>query len=253
MKRLKINKEKSIGQVIYIVEGDKTEHELIERIYVQLGYSVVTYNKLSRSCTCLQGHNKYSRVFIIPAFHPAIVSLDTDKDYFDEVYRLLALGYGLDVENSAIFYLFDRDRLSNRPSQIIPQLEKFGSSRSSSGFDMNGLFLLSYPSIEAYIITAYGDEIELSTAKEAKKYVESHKYLAERLDSVNMLTAALSMISVLELVLGVPFTPQLLDDFSDTNKILLSYQDKKWAEEHKYNVLSLLSASLIDLGIISYM
>ncbi len=113
MKRLKINKEKAIGQVIYIVEGDKTEHELIERIYVQLGYSVVTYNKSSRYCTCLRGHNKYSRVFIIPAFHPAIVSLDTDKDYFDEVYRLLALGYGLDVENSAIFYLFDRDRLSN--------------------------------------------------------------------------------------------------------------------------------------------
>jgi len=75
MINLSLNKSKSIGQVIYIVEGDNTEPQLIEQIYSLLGYSVVTYNKLSHSCTCLQGKNKYSRVFIIPAAHSAIVTL----------------------------------------------------------------------------------------------------------------------------------------------------------------------------------
>ena len=36
MKRIKINKNKSIGSVIYIVEGKVTEQNLIKKIFNQL-------------------------------------------------------------------------------------------------------------------------------------------------------------------------------------------------------------------------
>lgn len=251
MINLSLNKTKSIGQVIYIVEGDKTEHELIEQIYSLLGYSVVTYNKFQRSCTCLIGENKYSRVFIIPAAHSAIAKLSSDKDYFDEVYEFLAIDFGLDVENSAIFYLFDRDRGSNRPNQIMPELERYGNSRASIGYEMNGLFLLSYPSIEAYLALANKDDYELGGGKEAKKYVQEQNYWIKEIDEVKILNAAFAMISVIELISKISFEPKLLDNFVSVNKAILSYQDDKWARDHKYITLSLLSASLIDLGIIS--
>lgn len=251
MTRLSLNKSKSIGQVIYIVEGDKTEPQLIEHIYTLLGYSVVTYDKFNHSCTCLQGKNKYSRVFIIPAAHSAIVKLSEDKDYFDEVYKLIAIDYGLDVENSAIFYLFDRDRRSNRPNQIIPQMEKYGNSRFSVGYEMNGLFLLSYPSIEAYLSTANGDNTELGTGEKAKQYINDRNYCIKGIDEEKLLLAASSMISVLELITKTQFSPELLDAFTEVNKTILNFQDDKWARDHSYVSISLLSASLLDLGIVT--
>lgn len=54
MTNLNLNKTKSIGQVIYIVEGDNTEHELIEQIYTLLGYTVVSYNKNNKSCVSVR-------------------------------------------------------------------------------------------------------------------------------------------------------------------------------------------------------
>lgn len=251
MTSLSLDKTKSIGQVIYIVEGDRTEHELIERIYSLLGYSVIAYNKFCRSCTCLQGRNKYSKVFVIPAAHSAIAKLSDDADYFDEVYRFLVIDYGLDVENSAIFYLFDRDRRSNRPRQIKPVLEKYGSSRSSVGYEMNGLFLLSYPSIEAYLSTANGDDLELGAGESAKRYVEGRNYCIGDVCEKEILLAASSMVSTIESICKTRFCAESLDDFTETNKRILSFQDDKWARDHRYATLSLLSASLIDLGIIS--
>lgn len=250
MTDLIFNRDKSIGQVIYIVEGDKTEHLLLRRVFSILGYSVVSYNKNNDSGIYLQGRNKYSRVFIISAAHPSIVSLNSDKEYFDRVYRILTEEFALDPENSAVFYLFDRDRQSNRPKHIIPELEKKCNSRTSSDFDVNGLFLLSYPSIEAYLSTANYDNTELGCGASAKRYIEELGYSINDLDANRVLEAAASMISAIENITGIHFDAEQLDHFAEINKAILLSQDAKWARDHRYVTLSLLSASLIDLGII---
>ena len=46
MTELTLHRNKSVGQVIYIVEGDRTEHELLEYVFTEiLGYSVISYNR----------------------------------------------------------------------------------------------------------------------------------------------------------------------------------------------------------------
>lgn len=41
-----------------------------------------------------------------------------------------------------------------------------------------------------------------------------------------------------------------LDDFYKTNKIVYDYEENNYKEKRKYNVISLLSIALLDLGLI---
>ncbi len=251
MTELTLHRNKSVGQVIYIVEGDRTEHELLEYVFTEiLGYSVISYTR-RKGITSYQGNNRYSRVFVVTAAHPSIANLTEDSEYYCSVYELLSIDYGLDTENSAVYFLFDRDRQSNRPGHIEPELERHGSSRDSDGYEMNGLFLLSYPSVEAFLSNANGDEHELESGSEAKRYIREHGYAVDELDEKKLLAAAESMLVTVEAITSVSFEPSMLDGFSEMNRRILHSEDRKWAENHRYRTLSLLALSFIDLGIIS--
>ena len=251
MTELTLHRNKSVGQVIYIVEGDRTEHELLEYVFTEiLGYSVISYNRRN-GITFYQGDNRYSRVFVVSAAHPSIANLSEDGEYYSSVYELFSIEYGLDTENSAVYFLFDRDRQSNRPRHIEPELEKHGSSRDSDGYEMNGLFLLSYPSIEAFLSTANGDEHELESGNDAKRYIREQEYAIVDLDEEKLLAAAETMVFSIETLTSMEFVPSLLDDFGEINRRILHFEDRKWAADHRYRTLSLLALSFIDLGIIS--
>ena len=72
--KIKINKNKSIGKVIYIVEGDVTEPAIIKTIFNKLlNYEVNTYKKHDDSYSILNSKtNKYSKVYVIPSKNPQI-------------------------------------------------------------------------------------------------------------------------------------------------------------------------------------
>ena len=117
--KIKNNINKNIGKVVYIVEGDNDEPKLIIDIFQKIfNYSIVRYDKLNDKIVELkQDNNKYSKVYIIPAKYSAISTLDINDDYFDEIFSKLSK-YDLDIDNSALYFLFDRDRQSNRPGVI---------------------------------------------------------------------------------------------------------------------------------------
>ena len=166
-----LNKNKRIGNVIYIVEGDKDEIELLSNIFTRIfDYTIVSYDKRNDYIRLNNDRDKYSKVFLIPAEHSAISRFNPEEEYYDCIYNRLSK-YGLDVENSAIYYLFDRDRLSNRPGSILKNIKKYRNSRDN-GIEMNGLFLLSYPSVEAYYYLCNEDERNFASGKEAKEHLK---------------------------------------------------------------------------------
>ncbi|MHC1773564.1 MAG: hypothetical protein AB9907_17860 [Flexilinea sp.] len=65
MKSFKLNKEKNIGNVIFILEGSRTEFVLLETIFVKLlGYSL---EQLKRGTDgfVLKGNNPFSKVIAL--------------------------------------------------------------------------------------------------------------------------------------------------------------------------------------------
>ena len=63
-KTYKLNREQNIGTVIFILEGAKTEFDLLEAVFVKiLGYQVVELKRNESSeGFILLGENPYSRV-----------------------------------------------------------------------------------------------------------------------------------------------------------------------------------------------
>ena len=248
--KVKINSNKRIGKIIYIVEGDVDEAELIVKIYNQLlGYSIVKYCKITNKYTeMVNSKDKYSKVYIIPSEYSAVNKLLGSTKYLDEIYHKLAIDYELDIDNAAIYYLFDRDRKNNRPADITDLMNKLGNSRDNDDFEMNGLLLLSYPSIEAFYTNANDDSVRLDSGINAKEYIKEYKTLD--LNSKMLEIGAKILLSKLEHVEGKTFDHSWLDHFSDVNVDFFDYEETEFSNNKNYDTLSFIFVSFIDIGII---
>ena len=224
---MRLNRNKSIGNVIYIVEGDKDEVDILINIYSKiLNYSLCCYDKRNDIVKLINNKNKYSRVFIIPAHYSAISKLDFNDEYFNKVYSSL-------------------DRNSNRPGQIIKNINKYKNSRDNST-EMNGLFLISYPSIEAYYFNCNNKNILLTNGSEAKSLLDNiNKNIDEDLllEGVNYLINSLK-----EMDINLNYLD--LDDFSFVNNQIFNNEEKHYITNNTYKTLSLIFISFLDLGII---
>lgn len=248
--KAKINIKKRIGKVVYIVEGDIDEAELIIKIYNQLlGYSIVKYSKLTNKYTeMVNSKDKYSKVYIIPSKYSAVNQLISSSEYLDEIYHTLAIEYELDIENAAIYYLFDRDRKSNRPTDIINLMNKLGNARDNENFEMNGLLLLSYPSIEAFYANANNDSVRLESGKNSKEYVKDYKN--QDLNCKMIEVGAKILLEKLEHVERRTFDVFWLDQFGDVNVDFFKYEENEYKNNNTYDTASFIFISLLDIGII---
>jgi len=248
--KMTINDHKRIGNVIYIVEGDVDEPEMIINLFNQfLGYSIIKYSKITGKYTeLINNKDKYSKVFIIPAKYSATKKILDTFDYFDEIYHTLAVEYNLDVENSSIYYIFDRDRKSNRQTSILKLIDIFKNSRENDEFMMNGLFLLSYPSIEALYCNCNLDNVKLANGMDAKE--NTKKYKNARFDSNLIKNGATYLINKINEIIDESFDVKMLDCFNGVNKKVFIYEENNYHKNNNYDTLSLFLTSLIDLGII---
>ena len=240
-----LNKNKRIGNVIYIVEGVKDEIELLSNIFVKIfDYTTVSYDKRNDYIHLSNNRDKYSKIFLIPAEYSAISRFNPEEEYYDCMYNRLSK-YGLDVENSAIYYLFDRDRLSNRPGSILKNIKKYKNSRDN-GIEMNGLFLLSYPSIEAYYYLCNENERNFASGKEAKEHL---KDIDINVDDIKLMHGIEELFEYFKNE-HIHFNIDYLDDFSITNEEVFKNEESFYSKNKCYETVSLLFISLLDLGII---
>lgn len=245
-----LNKGKSIGQVIYIFEGEETESKLFNHIFgTVLDYNVISLDKNNNEYLYTSKTNKYSKVFLIPSKRSQAISIEDDKQYFDDLYKSLAIKYELDVENCAIYYIYDRDKGNNKFKDLNELMKKYQNSRDNNN-EMNGLLLLSYPCLESYLMTAYNDLTEMGNAQLAKMHCAAEGYYCiENIKNEHIQNCATNMIQTIETIVGT-FDINTIECFSDTNIELLNYEDNQFNKKHAYSILSLISISLIDLGIL---
>ena len=247
-KSLKINPKKKIGNVVIVVEGADYEFELLKQIF----RNVLKYNYCEKRRTKSKvdeftiKDDKFSKVYVINAKNSNISTLKEDDDYINNIYKLLYEEYGLDTANMRVYFLWDRDSESNAAGTVKKLLNDLYSSLDNK-FNMNGLLLLSYSSIEAYTISNFEIERKNVKDKSLKDYVKSKKYYSKNINKNTLLNAAYTMHKSLE-SLGINrYDP---DNMQETSVKIFENEEKYYQENDVYRLLSLLSIMFIDLGII---
>lgn len=247
--KIVINKDKRIGEVIFVVEGRDDEPQIIKNIFSKVfNYSVYRTNKNGDIIELRTSSQKYNKVIIVVNNKPQIATINTDT-YLDDVYKKL-ISNNFDPYNAATYFIFDRDYGSNDYKEIDKLMGKLVNSRENPNFELNGLLLLSYPCIQAFYCNCHNVSNEFSNGKEIKKYVNMNgiKYVNER----EIECATKVFLSTLKTNFNIDFEVSMLDDFYDENKKILKEEDEKYFNEQKFITLSCFVLSLLDLGIVEF-
>lgn len=249
---IRLNKRKSIGKVLYIVEGSKTEPNILYSIFVKIfDYQFERILRDKGYHKYNSKENPYSQVFVINAEESNIKNIAKDNLFLDNLFAELIENYDFDVDNAAIYYIFDRDNQSNTDTKFIESmLSVLANSRDNSGYDRQGLLLLSYPAIESFILSCFQQDSfqkKFNTGNSLKQYLyqckTDYKKITEDIlvQAVQELCYALKMLDIGELD---------IDDFSKQNREIYQYEECSYDKEGLYQALSLLCISLLDLGLI---
>lgn len=243
---MRINKDKRIGRVIYFVEGPKDEPRLLRSLFHDiLGYQDST-TRPDGVDFYIKKDDPYSRVYVVPMPSSALVNVPGDETFLDGIYALLS-SYGLQRDEAAVYYLFDRDRQSNKVEAVLSRIELL-KNPYDNGTELPGALLLSYPCLQSYYVQAHGDASDFPTSKQAKAYANSRSFF--RIDDSKAIAAAMAMLRQMSSMLGRELSVEELSDYSLINLPLFSAEEAIYLSAGAYRTLSLFSLSLIDLGII---
>ena len=226
-----LNKDKSIGKVVFIVEGDKKEHTLLSHIFTSIfDYSVVDVKRNKTPVSkYVSKTNIDSRIFVVSSETSNIKSAgESGNDYLDRVYSSLFDEYSLEISNASVYYIFDRDNESNMFSET-ESLTKILKNSRDNGIETNGLLLLSYPCIESYIKSCmdnfYGEFID--SPRTLKLKTSESRYQYNKIDSDEIVNSCINMLMGIKVFCKRELCDKDLDDFYDVNHIdlgLLSFE-----------------------------
>lgn len=253
IKNLKINKDKNIGEVVIVVEGQKFEFELLKHIFTNiLDYNYIPFKRGKKEPDkFVSKSNKNSTVVVINTSSSNIKTIFEDQNYKDKIYEFLKSKYNKKLTNTQIYFIWDRDRDSNDSEIIKKGLTTFKSSLDND-FEMNGLLLLSYPCIESFVLSNFSKRLwkeKFETSKDAKKRLNELPKLYYRKINENTLKIAIMNMNYLLNEIGI--TNYDTSDFKSNNLKIFDYEENLYMKEKKYRALSLVSLILIDLGIIT--
>lgn len=252
MMNMKINKNRPIGKVIYVVEGEKTEVELLKQIFTSIfSFTFIEKKKNGESVLCLKkGATRKSQIYVIVSKRPQIVGLKRDVSYLENVYNQLNYDFALEPDEAAVYYLFDRDRDSNSKGVVKELLKKLVSSRDNPLYNMNGMLLLSYPCIESFIFNAFENESKHSCGREIKKDAYDKKYFIEKISEDDLIKATSLMLKLIKRIRKKDIQEFELDNISNISISVFNYEEKEFFYNKYYLTLSLIGLSLLDLGLI---
>ena len=197
--------------------------------------------------------NNNNIIAIINTDNSSIKSIQDENGFLDKIYEDLIQNYNFNLKNAAIYYLFDRDVLSNTDTLLIRRLlEILKNSRENENNLLGGVLLLSYPSIEAYDTSNFIDDtsdMEFQLGNELKSYINNNAKIISlnKLNEQTIVKASQEMIKFLY----ENYIELDLDDLGKINIGTYDIQELHYKLTKKYRVLSLLSLALLDLGILS--
>lgn len=220
--KIRLNKEKSIGKVLFVVEGGKTESYILHRIFCKiLDYQMETFLRDKGYDKYNSKENPTSQVFVINAEESNIKYIEKDNEYLNNLFREL-------IENL---------------------LSILGNSRDN-GFERQGMLLLSYPSIEAFTLSNFvreSFEQKFSTGHKLKLHLHEYKFNQSNITEATLLQATEAMF---ESINDIGIEDVNVDAFGETNKDIFYYEENVYVKEKAYRALSLVTIALIDLGLL---
>lgn len=250
----KVHHNKSIGTVIFVVEGESDEIKMLRKIF----YNFLNYKVriLRRNSTNFKDYTLYasaktssSQVLIVNTSSSSIKTVREHDDYRKEVYKKILDVCKVDPKNSPIYYIWDRDCSSNEYNQVRNLVCGLGSAYDNK-FCENGLLLLSYPALEAYKMSCLKNSTKIVKAS-VKKMKKSAlcKFQPSNIEKISF--AARVMHSTLcDMAIVKDEEEYIMSDFSGFNKEVFKKEEKIYEKQSGYRVLSLITIALLDLGIL---
>jgi len=250
---MKINKDKSIGRVLFIVEGGRTEFSLLRRIFCNvLGYEFIEKKRNKDRAVLYKSRNiSTSKIAVINTEESNISFICDENGYLDNVIEMLISEFKFPIDDTSIYYIFDRDPKSNVDAALIRKLIAQLKNRYENDDMRGGLLLLSYPSIESYVVSNFIDDAHLkqfALGEEVKAFIATKNAQIQynKITDKTIERAANEMMNYIKSE-KLDFD---IDDVSPINMAIFESQEKGYSHFKAYNLVSLLSVALIDLGII---
>lgn len=250
--KINLHKDKNIGKVLYIVEGAKTETFLLWKIFADiLDYQVEVKTRSHPYQVFNKKDNPYSKIFVINAAESNIKNIKKDEEFLNNLFIELIENYDFDIDNAAIYYLFDRDVESNTdPIFIRKMLNTLTNARENDNNYRQGVLLLSYPSIESFTLSCFDEtsfSLKMKLGSELKKYLDINHYNQSKIDEDKLEMAVKTLFHSLCFINEGSFD---IDHLKELNIKVFNLEESIYSEEEVYHCLSLLAISLIDLGVI---
>lgn len=247
---MKLNKDKHIGRVLFIVEGSQTEFSILRRIFCNLlGYSYIEKRR-NKPTYFTSTKDRFSQVAVINTRESNIRDISENESYLNDVFDALREQYQFPVDQSAIYYLFDRDPKSNTDSSLI---EKYIFSLTDP-YDNDdykaGQLLLSYPSIESYMITNFrnvADSLRFSLGKDVKDYISKNKDIQiNKISEETLIRAANECLHYLTSE-QIAFD---IDEFAEASHAVFTKQEDEYLSGKGFRLFSMLTLAFLQMGIL---
>ena len=258
-----LNKNKNVGNVLFIVEGDKSEFAILKHVFKHiLNYSLITKNRHSDFEQYKSTVNSHSTVAIINTKYSNIkYAGESGNEYLDSLYERLINEFDFEIDNAWIFFLFDRDHHSNNNPTFIRNLISTLKNPLDNGENRAGELLLSYPGIEAYKLSCAKSDIHLvndNLASDKKivfcnqlKTLVNDKGLGniQSFKDTHILHACSEFLKYLIYTNNSFSLETDLDDFSSKSLSIFNIQEDNLNSKKYNDFFSMLSLAFLQLGI----
>ena len=248
---MKINRDKHIGRVLFIVEGIRTEFSLLRQIFCKLlGYSYIEKRR-NKPTYFTSPNDNFSKVAVINTRESNIRDISENELYLDEIFDVLRDQYHFPVDQSAIYYLFDRDPKSNTDPELIENyIFSLANPYDNKDGYKAGQLLLSYPCIEAYTISNFRDNVNdfrFQLGRDAKTYIGQNTDIQmNKISDETLIKAAHEFLNYLESE-QIAFD---IDEFSAASHTVFTKQEAEYLSGAGFRVFSMLTLAFLQMGIL---
>lgn len=250
---LKINYKRSIGNIVIAVEGSKDEFKILKQIFRNvLHYRYIEKSRNKRNFKdydefVMKG-NENSKVIVINLENSNIKDIQDDSEYKDELFKLLYEKYNIDIKNTPLYIIWDRDKKSNSKTITRELVKTLGNAYENKNADMNGLLLLSYPSIESFVIENFNQRIKNIGNNDIKEYVRNNLYYVEDINNHTLLKSVVKLHKNLKEFGILEYNTS---NFSEIGLKFFEEEEQIYEKKGYYQLLSFVAIILIDLNIIT--
>ncbi len=247
---MRLNKDKRIGRVLFIVEGSQNEFSILKRIFCNLLCYSYIEKRRNRPSYFTRDSDPDSCVAVINTRESNIRDISENEEYLDTIFDILREEYHFPVDQSAIYYLFDRDPLSNNNTNLIENYIDILSNPYDNDEFKAGQLLLSYPSIESYNISHFRENtytIRFSLGNDAKAYIGNNNDIQiNKITEATLLHATEEFLKYLE-IMEIPLD---IDDFRSASQTIFTEQEKEFRCGIGFKAFSMLTLAFLQMGIL---